>query len=108
MQRREKQQPSITEDGERAALESTERRRGRLVEPGLGGMAPGSADWLDGRIWWGRELDIPRVAKGVKNRSARLRALGNCVVPAQAYPIFRAIAEAEILFESESNLNRRR
>lgn len=41
------------------------------------------------------EPDIPRIAKGVKNRVARLRALGNCVVPAQAYPIFRAIAEAE-------------
>jgi hypothetical protein len=31
----------------------------------------------------------------VKNRVARLRALGNAVVPAQAYQIFRAIMEAE-------------
>lgn len=37
----------------------------------------------------------PRVAKGVKNRVARLKALGNIVVPAQAYPIFAAIAEQE-------------
>jgi DNA (cytosine-5)-methyltransferase 1 len=35
------------------------------------------------------------VAKGVKSRVARIRALGNAVVPAQAYPIFRAIAEIE-------------
>jgi DNA (cytosine-5)-methyltransferase 1 len=45
--------------------------------------------------YWLNEPDIPRVAKDVKNRVARLRALGNAVVPAQAYPIFRAITEAE-------------
>jgi DNA (cytosine-5)-methyltransferase 1 len=50
---------------------------------------------MDG--YWLVEPDIPRVAKGVKNRVARLKALGNCVVPAQAYPIFRAIAESEVL-----------
>jgi hypothetical protein len=43
------------------------------------------------------EPDIPRVARGVKDRVKRLRALGNCVVPAQAYPVFRAIMEAEFL-----------
>jgi hypothetical protein len=30
---------------------------------------------------------------------SRLRALGNAVVPAQAYPIFRAIAEAEAFYD---------
>ena len=58
-------------------------------------MAHGFPDWLDSG-YWRVEPDIPRVAKGVKNRVARLRALGNAVVPAQAYPIFRAIAESEI------------
>ena len=35
------------------------------------------------------------VATGVKDRVAKLKALGNAVVPAQAYPIFRAIRETE-------------
>jgi hypothetical protein len=49
------------------------------------------AAWRNG-AW---EDGIPRTARGVKNRVSRLRALGNCVVPAQAYPIFRAITEEE-------------
>ena len=43
--------------------------------------------------WWNVEPDIPRTAKKIPNRVARLRALGNAVVPMQAYPIFAAIAE---------------
>ena len=35
----------------------------------------------------------PRIAKGVPNRVARLKALGNAVVPAQVLPILKAIAE---------------
>jgi DNA (cytosine-5)-methyltransferase 1 len=50
---------------------------------------------MDG--YWLSEPDIPRTAKGIKNRVARLKALGNCVVPMQAYPIFRAIVESEAL-----------
>jgi DNA (cytosine-5)-methyltransferase 1 len=55
-------------------------------------MAHGLSPWLDG--YWRVEPDIPRVARGVKDRVNRLRALGNAVVPAQAYPLFRAIMEA--------------
>lgn len=45
--------------------------------------------------WWDAEPNIPRVAVGIKNRVDRLKALGNAVVPYQAYPIFKAIAEIE-------------
>lgn len=42
---------------------------------------------------WPAEPDVGRVAHGVPNRVDRIKALGNAVVPAQFYPIFRAIAE---------------
>jgi site-specific DNA-cytosine methylase len=37
----------------------------------------------------------PRTTTGCKDRAKRLKALGNAVVPAQAYPFFRAIMEIE-------------
>ena len=39
--------------------------------------------------------EFSRTTKIGKNRASRLRALGNAVVPAQAYPLFKAIAEIE-------------
>lgn len=47
------------------------------------------------REWWETEPDVGRVANGVSARMDRLRCLGNAVVPQQAYPIFKAIAEFE-------------
>ena len=47
----------------------------------------------DGGQWWEAEPDVGRVVDGISHRVDRLRCLGNAVVPAQAYPIFRAIAE---------------
>jgi hypothetical protein len=35
------------------------------------------------------------LATGVKQRVAKLRALGNAVVPLQALPVFTAIMQAE-------------
>jgi DNA (cytosine-5)-methyltransferase 1 len=90
-ERREEQRRTITEDGERAAFKRSERCCRWESESGLGRNIDGLSPWLHGD--W--ERGILRVAKGAKNRVARLRALGNAVVPAQIYPIFRAIAEIE-------------
>lgn len=43
--------------------------------------------------WWPAEPDVGRVAHGIPSRVDRLRCLGNAVVPAQFYPVFKAIAE---------------
>ena len=65
----------------------------RSTQSRLGGMASRFPGWMDG--YWDREPDIPRVATGIPNRADRLRCLGNAVVPAQFYPIFKAIADTE-------------
>lgn len=59
------------------------------AKPGLGGVADGLPGWMD------EPVGIPRISEGVKDRVSRLKCLGNAVVPAQFYPIFRAIMEVE-------------
>jgi len=48
---------------------------------------------------WQSEPNVGRVAYGVPSRVDRLKALGNAVVPQQAYPIFAAIARMEASHE---------
>ena len=48
-----------------------------------------------GGEWWETEPDVGRVVNWAPARVDRLRCLGNAVVPAQAYPIFKAIADYE-------------
>ncbi|MDO5116379.1 MAG: DNA cytosine methyltransferase [Synergistaceae bacterium] len=55
--------------------------------------------------WWLLEPDVGRVAYGVPRRVDRLRALGNAVVPAQSFPIFQAIVEAESMKEEQKCIN---
>ena len=43
--------------------------------------------------WWAAEPDVGRVDHGIPARVDRLKCLGNAVVPQQAYPIFKALAE---------------
>ena len=44
---------------------------------------------------WKSEPPVGRVAHGIPGRVDRLKQLGNAVVPQQAYPIFKTIAEME-------------
>jgi len=75
----------------------TDPDRGRQSQSGMGGVVDGVSCWMDGGglTFWETEPEPERVVQGAKDRGARLRALGNAVVPQQAYPIFRAIKEAE-------------
>ncbi|MGN1451536.1 MAG: DNA cytosine methyltransferase [Eubacteriales bacterium] len=76
----------------------SEKRRWRPAQPGLGRVADGIPDWVDG--YWDAEPEgIPRVTSGIPNRAERLKALGNAVVPQQFYPIFKAIADVECQYQ---------
>lgn len=46
-------------------------------------------------FFWPVEPDVGRVANGIPSRVDRLKCLGNAVVPAQFYPIFKAIFDIE-------------
>lgn len=62
----------------------------RCAQSGLGGMADGSPDWYV-RPWPDEPEDVPRVAEGVPNRTARIKAIGNAWVPTQAAEAWRVL-----------------
>lgn len=65
----------------------------------LGGTADGLSAWLDGHRWPAglghdqHDYEPPRVVTGAKNRTPRIKALGNAVVPQVVLPIAQAVRE---------------
>lgn len=74
-------------------------RRPGPAKLGVGGGHDGLPAWMDGvrRRWadgtW--ELGFQRIVKSSTINADRLQCLGNAVVPAQFYPIFKAIHDIE-------------
>lgn len=71
-------------DGSSAGVLSNARREGLEVRDWTPGQRPHAA--ITGSGWWATEPALGRVAHGVPNRAHRIKALGNSIVPAVAYP----------------------
>jgi len=80
---------------ERPARENREPTGGERSKGGMDAFRSGARVRRDG-CGWGAQPGMGRVVDGLSarmDRRERLKALGNAVVPLQAYPIFAAIAE---------------
>ena len=77
---------SLRRDGELPAAQGS-----GSIWSDYGGGTPEHGGWE----WWPAEPDVGRVVHGIPSRVDRLKCLGNAVVPAQFFPVFRAIAEIE-------------
>lgn len=91
---------SQRQQGEADASLRGQGRAGRATaQPRLGRGADGLSPWLDFPGWPARpgepqhEWEPPRTTTVKINRTARLKALGNAVVPAVIYPLAVAIRE---------------
>lgn len=101
----ERQEKRITKSGGSGEIlaysaYAREQATERTAQCSLGGVLNGFSAGMDFLGWPAgpgaqHPWEPPRIATGVKNRVARLKALGNAVLPAQVYPILRAIAEIE-------------
>lgn len=80
---------------ERPILSKLTARHGTEL-PENGSITESEYNKCGGQGNWDIEPYVGRVANGIPNRVDRLKCLGNAVVPQQAYPIFKAIAEIEI------------
>ena len=81
-----------------AQLEDGYTQSGRReVEPGIRGASHGLPGWLDFVGFPARPgqqqfaYEPPRTAPGTKETNARIKSLGNAVVPYCAYPLFQGI-----------------
>ena len=92
----------------RAQPEDGRLREGERAQPGVGGAADGAAagvdiynwDWPAGRGVGQHHWEPPRVVPSgqVRERTSRIKMLGNAVVPQQAVVLFRAIREADAAY----------
>jgi DNA (cytosine-5)-methyltransferase 1 len=88
----EKQYPSAITSGSGQHTRSNDPQwSDRPAQSGVGGVADGIPIGVHSG-WWQSEPDIGRVAAGIKDRSGRIKGLGNAQVPLQAAVAFSILA----------------